>query len=228
MTMSPGACSRTASLVPERPPKPTGERRAGDAMHEHRSGHGQAYDRPERGQPCLVLNAGGVEHGRHPDRTEPAREQRLGPPLRPGHQPMQRQPRRETARQQQRPRKGKRPPPEPLPASPGQSGRVIAATAEFLAVPMMLKSALLFATLPERLARFCANAASLTTSPLPFPGLARAGERIAVEHVAAQSDPQPSRRRWRHLSRKYGLSVSTENSRQAARALSDLAAPLHG
>jgi len=51
----------------------------------------------------------------------------------------------------------------------GTRRRVMAATTEFLAVPMMLKTAPLIATLPARLARFCANAASLATSPLPFP-----------------------------------------------------------
>jgi LysR family transcriptional regulator, mexEF-oprN operon transcriptional activator len=46
--------------------------------------------------------------------------------------------------------------------------RVVASTAEFVAIPMMLKAAPLIATLPSRVARFCCNAAALAASPLPF------------------------------------------------------------
>jgi LysR family transcriptional activator of mexEF-oprN operon len=50
----------------------------------------------------------------------------------------------------------------------GMQRRVVASTAEFITIPMLLKSAPLIATLPARLARFCVSAARLATSPLPF------------------------------------------------------------
>lgn len=50
----------------------------------------------------------------------------------------------------------------------GRQRRVVATTTEFLAIPMILHQAPLIATLPKRLAQYCANAASLATSPLPF------------------------------------------------------------
>jgi DNA-binding transcriptional LysR family regulator len=52
----------------------------------------------------------------------------------------------------------------------GLTRRVVASTAEFITIPMMLKSAPLIATLPARVARFCSSAAALTASPLPFEG----------------------------------------------------------
>ena len=50
----------------------------------------------------------------------------------------------------------------------GLRRRVVATTAQFMAIPMMLKEAPAIATLPARFAHFCANAAALATSPLPF------------------------------------------------------------
>ncbi|MBU8541389.1 LysR substrate-binding domain-containing protein [Falsiroseomonas tokyonensis] len=50
----------------------------------------------------------------------------------------------------------------------GLARRSILATAHFLAIPLLLKSVPAVATLPLRLSRLCANAAALTTSPLPF------------------------------------------------------------
>jgi DNA-binding transcriptional LysR family regulator len=52
----------------------------------------------------------------------------------------------------------------------GLQRRVLASTAAFITIPMMLKSAPLIATLPARVAHFCSNAATLTVSPLPFDG----------------------------------------------------------
>jgi DNA-binding transcriptional LysR family regulator len=51
----------------------------------------------------------------------------------------------------------------------GLRRRVVATTAQFMAIPMILKAAPAIATLPARFAHFCANAAALATSPLPFP-----------------------------------------------------------
>jgi LysR family transcriptional activator of mexEF-oprN operon len=51
----------------------------------------------------------------------------------------------------------------------GLRRRVVATTAQFMAIPMMLKQVPAIATLPARFAHFCANAAALATSPLPFP-----------------------------------------------------------
>lgn len=51
----------------------------------------------------------------------------------------------------------------------GLSRQVVASTTQFLAIPMLLKTAPMIATLPGRLARYCAAAAALTHSPLPFP-----------------------------------------------------------
>jgi DNA-binding transcriptional LysR family regulator len=51
----------------------------------------------------------------------------------------------------------------------GLRRRVVATTAQFMAIPMMLKQVPAIATLPARFAHFCVNAAALATSPLPFP-----------------------------------------------------------
>jgi DNA-binding transcriptional LysR family regulator len=51
----------------------------------------------------------------------------------------------------------------------GLRRRVVATTAQFMAIPMMLKQAPAIATLPARFGHFCANAWALATSPLPFP-----------------------------------------------------------
>jgi LysR family transcriptional activator of mexEF-oprN operon len=51
----------------------------------------------------------------------------------------------------------------------GLRRRVVATTTRFVAIPMMLKQAPVIATLQARIAHYCANAASLATSPLPFP-----------------------------------------------------------
>lgn len=51
----------------------------------------------------------------------------------------------------------------------GLRRRVVATTAQFMAIPMMLKLAPAIAALPARFAHYCANAAALATSPLPFP-----------------------------------------------------------
>ncbi len=50
----------------------------------------------------------------------------------------------------------------------GTRRRVAASTTQFLAIPMMLSRTAMIATLPARLARFCAQAVGLATSPLPF------------------------------------------------------------
>lgn len=50
----------------------------------------------------------------------------------------------------------------------GLRRRVVASTAQFLAIPMLLKVAPLIATLPAGLARYCAHAALLATGELPF------------------------------------------------------------
>jgi DNA-binding transcriptional LysR family regulator len=54
-----------------------------------------------------------------------------------------------------------------LEAAGGQRRRVMA-TPHFLSIPLLLKTVPAIATLPARLAVACANAAALTTSPLPF------------------------------------------------------------
>ena len=46
---------------------------------------------------------------------------------------------------------------------------MVATTTQFMAIPMMLKQAPVIATWPARIAHYCANAAALATSPLPFP-----------------------------------------------------------
>ena len=51
----------------------------------------------------------------------------------------------------------------------GLRRRVVASTAQFMAIPMILRAVPAIATLPARFAQFCANAAALATSPLPFP-----------------------------------------------------------
>ncbi len=51
----------------------------------------------------------------------------------------------------------------------GLRRRVVGATAQFLLLPMLLTQAPLMATLPSRLAAFCAGVAWLATSPLPVP-----------------------------------------------------------
>ena len=51
----------------------------------------------------------------------------------------------------------------------GLRRRVVATTAQFMMIPMMLKQAPTIATLPTRFAHFCASAAALATNPLPFP-----------------------------------------------------------
>lgn len=51
----------------------------------------------------------------------------------------------------------------------GLRRRVVATTAQFMAIPMMLKQASVIATLPALIAHYCANAAALATSPLPLP-----------------------------------------------------------
>lgn len=57
----------------------------------------------------------------------------------------------------------------------GLRRRVVATTSEFLAIPIMLHTAPVIATLPARLARQCANVGRLATSPLPFPSPPRFG-----------------------------------------------------
>ncbi|PWC34495.1 LysR family transcriptional regulator [Azospirillum sp. TSO35-2] len=50
----------------------------------------------------------------------------------------------------------------------GTRRRVAASTTQFLAIPMILTRAPMLTTLPARLARLCADALGLATSPLPF------------------------------------------------------------
>ncbi|PGH58495.1 transcriptional regulator [Azospirillum palustre] len=53
-------------------------------------------------------------------------------------------------------------------AALGTSRRVAASTTQFLAIPMILTQAPMLTSLPARLARLCADALGLATSPLPF------------------------------------------------------------
>lgn len=82
--------------------------------------------------------------------------------------------------------------------------RVIASTAEFVTIPMMLKAAPLIATLPSRIARFCCNAAALAASPLPFEG-----PRYDVSMVWNQRDSASAANAWlrermRQVAREMG------------------------
>lgn len=62
-------------------------------------------------------------------------------------------------------------------AALGRARRVVAATTEFLAIPIMPKEVPLIATLPARLAACCARGLALTTSVLP---VAPAGFDVAM------------------------------------------------
>ncbi|WP_158292165.1 LysR family transcriptional regulator [Paracraurococcus ruber] len=89
-------------------------------------------------------------------------------------------------------------------AARGQARRSILATAHFLSIPLLLRSTAAFATLPTRLCAACANAASLTISPLPVPvrqfevsmlwhrrDSASAAQRWLRDRIAATNPPDP-------------------------------------
>ncbi len=76
-------------------------------------------------------------------------------------------------------------------AARGHARRSILATAHFLSIPLLLRSTAAFATLPTRLCAACANAASLTISPLPVPV-----RRFEVSMLWHKRDSASAAQRW--------------------------------
>jgi DNA-binding transcriptional LysR family regulator len=76
-------------------------------------------------------------------------------------------------------------------AARGLARRSILATAHFLSIPMMLKRAAAISSLPRRLCLACANASSLTVSPLPVPA-----RRFDISLLWHRRDSASPAHRW--------------------------------